>query len=92
MHTSVNRRQFLSGTAAGTLGLTLGSLQPARSAHAFEADDRPCVIGSRRFGRISIANSDAAATPHTDAAIDEGYRAVGEQLVVRSRAASNEVL
>ena len=52
----------------------------------FEADDRPCVIGRQRFGRISIANSDAAATPHTDAAIDEGYRAVGEQLVARSRA------
>ena len=51
----------------------------------FEADDRPCVIGRQRFGRISIANSDAAATPHTDAAIDEGYRAVGEQLVARSR-------
>ncbi len=51
----------------------------------FESDDRPCVIGRQRFGRISIANSDAAATPHTDAAIDEGYRAVGEQFVVRSR-------
>ncbi|MDH3207740.1 MAG: NAD(P)-binding protein [Gemmatimonadota bacterium] len=58
----------------------------------FEADDRPCVIGSRRFGRISIANSDAAATPHTDAAIDEGYRAVGEQLVVRSRAAGADAV
>ncbi len=54
----------------------------------FEADDRPCVIGRRRFGRISIANSDAAATPHTDAAIDEGYRAAGEQLVAWSRAAT----
>jgi len=52
----------------------------------FEDDDRPCVIGRQRFGRISIANSDAAATPHTDAAIDEGYRAVGEQLLTRSRA------
>ena len=52
----------------------------------FDPDDRPCVIGRRRFGRISIANSDAAATPHTDAAIDEAHRAVREQLVVRSRA------
>ena len=52
----------------------------------FDPDDRPCVIGSRRFGRISIANSDAAATPHTDAAIDEAHRAAREQLVVRSRA------
>ncbi len=52
----------------------------------FAPDDRPCVIGRRRFGRISIANSDAAASTHTDSAIDEAHRAVGEQLVVRSRA------
>jgi spermidine dehydrogenase len=52
----------------------------------FDPDDRPCVIGRRRFGRISIANSDAAATPHTDAAIDEAHRAAREQLTVRSRA------
>jgi spermidine dehydrogenase len=58
----------------------------------FEAEDRPCVIGRQRFGRISIANSDAAATPHTDAAIDEGYRAAGEQLVVRSRAGAAGVM
>jgi spermidine dehydrogenase len=58
----------------------------------FEADDRPCVIGRRRFGRISIANSDAAATPHTDAAIDEGYRAAGEQLVEGSRARGREAV
>ena len=52
----------------------------------FAPDDRPCVIGRRRFGRISIANSDAAASTHTDSAIDEAHRAVREQLVVRSRA------
>ena len=52
----------------------------------FTPDDRPCVVGSRRFGRISIANSDAAASTHTDSAIDEAHRAVREQLVVRSRA------
>ena len=52
----------------------------------FAPDDRPCVIGRRRFGRISIANSDAAASTHADSAIDEAHRAVREQLVVRSRA------
>jgi spermidine dehydrogenase len=52
----------------------------------FAPDDRPCVIGRRRFGRISIANSDAAATPHTDAAIDEAHRAVREVLLERRRA------
>ncbi len=51
-----------------------------------DSPDKPCYVARRRFGRISIANSDAQATPHTDAAIDEGYRAVGEQLVMRSRA------
>jgi spermidine dehydrogenase len=51
----------------------------------FAPDDRPCVIGRRRFGRISIANSDAAASTHTDSAIDEAHRAAREQLLVRSR-------
>jgi len=52
----------------------------------FATDDRPCVIGRRRFGRISIANSDAAASTHTDSAIDEAHRASREQLAVQSRA------
>ena len=30
------------------------------------------------LGRVAIANSDAAASPHTDAAINEAYRAVME--------------
>ena len=40
--------------------------------------DRPCVVGRRPFGRITIANSDAAAYAYTDAAIDQAYRAVRE--------------
>ncbi|MFP6839041.1 MAG: NAD(P)-binding protein [Pseudohongiellaceae bacterium] len=52
----------------------------------YDSDDRPCVIGRQRFGRISIANSDAAASTHTDSAIDEAHRAVREQLAVQSRA------
>ncbi|MEQ8314903.1 MAG: NAD(P)/FAD-dependent oxidoreductase [Gammaproteobacteria bacterium] len=43
-------------------------------------DERPCVIGRQRHGRISIANADAAASPHTDASINEAYRAVNELL------------
>ena len=43
-------------------------------------EERPCVIGRKQFGRISIANSDAAASAYTDAAIDQAYRAVQEQL------------
>jgi spermidine dehydrogenase len=41
-------------------------------------DQRPNVIGRQCFGRISIANSDAAASAQTQAAIDEAYRAVQE--------------
>jgi spermidine dehydrogenase len=46
-------------------------------------DDRACVVGRKQFGRISIANADAAGSSHTDAAIDMAYRAIGE--VVESR-------
>ncbi len=41
-------------------------------------DERPCVIARKPFGRIAIANADAAASPHTDAAINMAFRAVGE--------------
>ena len=41
-------------------------------------DDRPCVMARQPFFRITIANSDAAASPHTDAAIREAARAVRE--------------
>lgn len=40
----------------------------------------PCEIGRVQFGRISIANSDAAAAAYTDQAMDQAYRAVREQL------------
>lgn len=46
--------------------------------------ERPWIIGRAQFGRISIANSDAAATPLTQAAIDQGHRAAQEVLRVRS--------
>jgi spermidine dehydrogenase len=42
------------------------------------AEERPCVIGRQRFGRIAIANSDAGARAYTDAAIDQAWRAVQE--------------
>jgi spermidine dehydrogenase len=46
--------------------------------------DRPCVVGRKPFGLVSIANSDAAASPHTDAAILEAHRAVMERLERRA--------
>ena len=42
--------------------------------------ERPCEIARRRFGRMAIANSDAAAAAYTDQAIDQAYRAVEELL------------
>ncbi len=48
------------------------------------SDDRPCVKARQPFGSITIANSDAAASPHTDAAILEAHRAVQE--VIQRRA------
>ena len=38
----------------------------------------PCEIARRRFGRIAIANADAAAYSYADAAIDQAHRAVTE--------------
>jgi spermidine dehydrogenase len=39
---------------------------------------RPCDVARKRFGRIAIANPDAAAAAYTDQAIDQAYRAVRE--------------
>lgn len=46
--------------------------------------DRPCVRARQPFGSIAIANSDAAASPHTDAAFLEASRAVNEILERRA--------
>lgn len=48
------------------------------------SDERPCVKARQPFGSITIANSDAAASPHTDAAILEAHRAVQE--IIQRRA------
>jgi spermidine dehydrogenase len=40
--------------------------------------ERPNVIGRKRFGRITIANTDSGATAYTDVAIDQAYRAIQE--------------
>ncbi len=43
-------------------------------------EERPAIVGRQRVGRIAIANADASASPHTDGAINEAYRAVAELL------------
>ncbi len=42
--------------------------------------EQPCAVARKPFGRIAIANADAAAYSYTDAAIDHGHRAVEELL------------
>jgi spermidine dehydrogenase len=43
-------------------------------------EQQPQVVARARFGRISIANSDAGAAAYTDSAIDQAHRAVNELL------------
>jgi spermidine dehydrogenase len=45
-----------------------------------DGGEQPCVVARQPFGRIAIANADAAAYSYTDAAIDEAYRAVSDLL------------
>ena len=48
------------------------------STDSWPEDKRHWVKGRKRLGRIAIANSDAAATAMSEAAIAQAYRAVGE--------------
>jgi spermidine dehydrogenase len=43
-------------------------------------NEQPHVLGRARFGRITIANSDAGGAAYTDSAINQGHRAVMELL------------
>lgn len=45
-------------------------------------DNGPHLLGARQLGRISIANSDAAAYAFVDGAIDAAWRATNEQVGV----------
>jgi len=46
------------------------------------ASERPCVLGRKPFGRITIANSDSDGHAYTNTAIDQAYRAVQEVISV----------
>ena len=46
--------------------------------HRESDEEKPWIRGRQQFGRIKIANSDAAATAYADAAIMEAWRAVNE--------------
>jgi spermidine dehydrogenase len=48
------------------------------------SESRPNVIARQTWGLITIANSDAGASPHSDTAMWEAHRAVGDVLNRRS--------
>src|SRR6185437_9959882 len=74
---SVTVRPAIYGDAGDVAGITVNRWA---NGYAYEynslsdpdwpEEQRPCVIGRQKFGRISIANSDAGASAYTDTAID----------------------
>ena len=50
----------------------------------WKEEEKPWVIGRKRFGSIAIANSDAGADAYTNVAIDQAQRAVAELAGARS--------
>src|SRR5262249_283283 len=63
---------------------TYNSLYDPLEGGFTETDKRPSVIAPQPHGLITIANADAPASPHTDAAFLEAHRAVEE--VIERRA------
>ncbi len=49
----------------------------------WKEEEKPWVIGRKRFGSIAVANSDAGASAYTNEAIDQAHRAVAD--LTRSR-------
>jgi spermidine dehydrogenase len=49
--------------------------------------ERPCVLGRKPFGRITVANSDSDGHAYTNIAIDQAHRAVQETLSAQKGAA-----
>ena len=75
MDKDISRRDFLNGYAYGH--------DPETDRIAFEPSSWPegkrhWVSGSRPFGNISIASTDAASNAMTESAIEEAHRAVNE--------------
>ncbi len=50
------------------------------------SSERPCVLGRKPFGRITIANSDSDGHAYTNIAIDQAYRAVQEVIAMNEPA------
>ena len=63
--------------------MVAASTTVARADSDVPPEQRPHVIGRQRFGRVTIANSDAGAAAFTNQAFDEAHRAVQEILLSR---------
>ena len=59
---------------------TYSSLEDPMDWVFTETDKRSCVTARQPFGRISVANADAAMSPHTDAAFLTAHWAVEQAL------------
>ncbi len=96
-HELIVRRQFQSilgpagfDAASDILAITVNRW-PYGYAYTYDTladpevpeEQRPHVIGRKRFGRITIANSDAGAAAFTNQAMDEANRAVAELLLLQ---------
>lgn len=44
-------------------------------------EEKPCIVGRKPFGSITIANSDAGGKAYLNVAIDQAYRAVNELML-----------
>jgi spermidine dehydrogenase len=44
----------------------------------YDESELPCVVGRQKFGRVTIANSDAGGEAYLNVAIDQAHRAVEE--------------
>jgi len=75
MDRAITRRDFLNGIA-----YEYNPLWDPDWPHG----QSPCELGRKPFGRITIANSDAAAAAYTDQAIDQAHRAVNELIAARA--------
>ena len=81
-----------SSASPSTAGRTATPTSTTRSSDDFwvNGGEQPCVVARQAFGRITIANSDAAAYAYTDAAIDHGApRGAGTRLQASGQAVTH---
>jgi len=90
LHRAITRRDFLDGVRIAVAGSIAGYTNVLiRNWTSFQKLGAERIYYPQPFGRIHVANSDAAASAYTHAAIDEAHRAVAE--IVGSKESENAV-